>query len=76
VLFLVQDNKLAISTSTTGKTFYQTPAGDASEFYGIPIRRINGRYPQACLETFETVVAAMRKDRSPAIVVMDVEPTT
>lgn len=73
VIFLVQDNKLAISTSTTGKTFYQTPAGDASEFYGIPIRRINGRYPQTCLETFQTVVAAMRKDRSPAIVVMDVD---
>jgi len=73
VLFLVQDNKLAISTSTTAKTFYQTPAGDASEFYGIPIHRINGRYPQTCLETFATLVAAMRKDRSPAIVIMDVD---
>ena len=73
VLFLIQDNNLAISTTTKGKTFYQTPEGDAQEFYGIPIHRINGRNPESCLECFEEVVSSMRVDRKPSIVVMNVD---
>lgn len=73
VLFLVQDNTLAISTSSEKKTFYQTPDGDMKEYYGIPIVRMNGRNPETCLDVFESVVGKMRKDRRPAIVVMKVD---
>ena len=45
VLFLVEDNTFAISMVTKGDTFYSRPDGEAETFYGVPITRIDGRYP-------------------------------
>ena len=73
VLFVIQDNRFAISTKTEGQTFYSRPTGQAESFYGIPIRRIDGRDPVASQEAFGTVVEAMREDRRPRIVVFEVE---
>lgn len=71
VLFLVEDNALAISTTTRGRTFYSLPTGDADSFYGIPIRRINGRSVRESFEHFADVVSKMRESRLPAIVIME-----
>ena len=72
VLFLIEDNNWAISTKTQNKTFYDHPQGPASEFYGIPITRVDGRDPLAVYETFGKIVTDMRADRKPAIVVFKV----
>ena len=47
VLFFIEDNRWAISTSTTGSTFYSQPHAVPDEFYGMPINRIDGRDPLA-----------------------------
>ncbi len=73
VLFVVQDNAFAISTRTSGQTFYSRPDGEADEFYGIPITRIDGRNVIEALNTYGEVVTAIRKDRKPGIVVFSVE---
>jgi 2-oxoisovalerate dehydrogenase E1 component len=76
VLFLVEDNRLAISTTTRGRTFYDLPSGPAAEFYGVAIRRLDGRDPWGCHRQFGAAVAAVRNDDGPAIVVLDVERLT
>ncbi|HEX7449850.1 MAG TPA: thiamine pyrophosphate-dependent enzyme, partial [Pirellulales bacterium] len=108
VLFLIEDNHLAISTRTRGKTFFDLPRdfaprayssplapregnhhatqrvpGDAyyderpaEEFYGLPIVRVDGGDVPAVDRVFEEVVARMRTDPAPAIVVLDVERLT
>jgi len=73
VLFVIEDNNWAISTKTGGKTFYNTPEGDATEFYGIPIVRVDGRDAELTYETFGRVVKQIREDRRPAIVVFQVK---
>jgi 2-oxoisovalerate dehydrogenase E1 component len=73
VLFLVEDNRWAISTPTAGRTFYSLPDGPAEAFYGLPIRRVDGRDAVAAYHAFREVVARMRDDRRPALVVLDVE---
>ena len=73
VLFFIQNNGYAISTKTKGKTFFSRPDGDADEFYGIPITRMDGRSPQAAAGPMEEVVSRMRKNRKPAIIVFNVE---
>ncbi len=73
VLFVVQDNKYAISTKTTGKTFYSRPSGEADEFYGVPITRIDGRKVPDAVTHFGTLVDAIRRDRGPRIVIFEVE---
>lgn len=76
VVFLIHDNALAISTHTTGNTWYSLPAdagGEADSFYGIKIHRIDGRQPHSCQGVFESVTQQMREDRKPAIIVMSVE---
>ncbi|TBW47663.1 beta-ketoacyl-ACP synthase 3 [Marinobacter halodurans] len=73
VLFLIQDNAYAISTVTSGRTFYDLPSGPANEFYGIPIVRINGRQPLSCYQPLRDVIAGMRKDRAPRIVIFEVD---
>ena len=72
-LLVVQDNAYAISTETTTKTFFSRPDGDASDFYGIPIERINGLDPVESYQRFGEIVARMRQDRKPAIVIFKVE---
>jgi 2-oxoisovalerate dehydrogenase E1 component len=73
VLFLIHDNRYSISTKTGGKTFYSRPGGDAGEFYGLPIHRLDGRDILACDEPLGKVIAGIRQSRGPAIVVLDVE---
>lgn len=73
VLFVVQDNGYAISTKTDGQTFFKHPDGDVDEFYGISIERVDGLDPVASFNAFGRIVAKMREDRKPAIVVFQVE---
>ncbi len=73
VLFVIEDNSWAISTKTAGRTFYSTPDGEAEQFYGIPIVRVDGRDAEASYEAFGAAVAKMRADRRPAIVVFRVK---
>lgn len=73
VLFLIEDNAFAISTDTRRKTFYSNPNGEADQYYGIPIRRVDGRDPVASHEVFEETVDAMRSDREPRIIVFQVD---
>ena len=70
---VMEDNEFAISTTTAGKTFYSTPDGDAEEFYGIPIRYVNGRDLSESYVAFGETVSGIRKTRKPAIVVMRVD---
>ena len=73
VLFLIEDNAYAISTDTVGKTWYSLPNGEAQEFYGCPIRRIDGRRPELCREPLERAVSALRLGQGPALVVLSVD---
>lgn len=73
VLFFIEDNRWAISTKTSAATFYSLPNGDAKEFLGRPIHRIDGRDPVAAANALEPIVAEMRESRQPAFVVFDVE---
>ncbi len=68
VLFVVEDNGYAISTPTTASTFLSLPSGPASEFYGLPIQRIDGRDPAAAYGSFGQVVQRVRVNRKPALV--------
>lgn len=72
VLFVIQDNTWAISTKTDGRTFFSRPDGDAPDFYGIPIVRIDGRDAEECYRVFGDVVGTMRRDRKPAIIIFKV----
>ena len=76
VLFLVQDNRLAISTHTQGQTFYSHPGGEADSFYGLPVHRIDGRDALACQLQFRSLVDTMRETRAPQLCVMAVERLT
>ena len=73
VLFVIQDNAFAISTKTTGQTFYSYPQGEAESFYGVPITRIDGRDVTSAGQVFGPVVEAIRRDRRPQIVVFQVD---
>lgn len=72
VLFVVEDNSYAISTRTGGKTFFSRPAGEASDFYGIPLQRIDGRNPEMSYQEFARIVASVRQTRQPAIAIFQV----
>lgn len=73
VLFLVHDNRYAISTPTRGKTFYSLPKGDADSFHGCPIHRLDGRQPLACEAAFGPLVQALRRGEGPVLCVMAME---
>ncbi|MCA9124323.1 MAG: beta-ketoacyl-ACP synthase 3 [Planctomycetaceae bacterium] len=76
VLFVVENNQLAISTTTRGRTFFSLPDGDAESYYGLPIRRIDGRDAASCLDQFGSIVDSIRQDRKPQLVVLEVERLT
>lgn len=76
VLFVVQNNKYALSTPSKGRTFYSHPNGDVDEFYGLPIRRVDGTDAVATHRVFGEAVAEARETRGPQIVVMNVERLT
>lgn len=73
VLFLIQDNKYALSTPTKGKTFYSTPGGDADQFYGLPIKRVNGIDPIEAHRDFGDIVESMRAAGGPRLLLLQVE---
>jgi 2-oxoisovalerate dehydrogenase E1 component len=74
VLFLIEDNGWAISTTTAGKTFYGLAGRESPrEFHGIPITTIDGRDVLNVHAATESIVAQMRRDRGPQIVVLNVE---
>ena len=73
VLFVIQNNRYALSTPTRGRTFYSLPGGDADEFYGLPVRRADGTDAVDAHRVFGEAVSEIRKTRGPQIVVMDVE---
>jgi 2-oxoisovalerate dehydrogenase E1 component len=73
VLFLVEDNRFALSTVTKGNTFYSLPGGEADTFYGLPINRVDGSDAVPTFGTFGEVVSNLRKTRGPQIVVFNVE---
>jgi 2-oxoisovalerate dehydrogenase E1 component len=73
VLFLIEDNRWAISTPTSCRTFYSRPDGEASEFYGLPIRRLDGRNICRAYQGFGELVALMRTERRPSLVLLQVE---
>ncbi|MCC7300717.1 MAG: thiamine pyrophosphate-dependent dehydrogenase E1 component subunit alpha, partial [Verrucomicrobia bacterium] len=76
VLFVVQNNRYALSTPTKGRTFFSLPDGDAKEFYGLPILRADGTDVVATHRVFGDAVSKVRKTRGPQIVVIDVERLT
>lgn len=76
VLFVVQNNRYAISTTTQGRTFFSLPGGDARELFGVPIQFLNGRDAVASGTVFGQTIAAMRKDRKPRLLVLDVDRLT
>ncbi len=73
VLFLIEDNRFALSTVTKGNTFYSLPTGEPESFYGLPIHRVDGTDTLASYDTFGEVVASIRKTRGPQVVVFNVE---
>lgn len=73
VVFLIEDNRYAISTRTPGNTVVDLPQGPASELFGIPIARVNGADLAATRNAFETAVGRTRQERTPTIVVLDLE---
>lgn len=73
VLFVIENNRLAISTTTAGRTFFSLPTGDATSYYGLPIQRIDGRDAAGSSEQFGQIVAQMRKERSPQLVIFETE---
>ena len=73
VLFLVQDNHYAISTTTQAQTFFSLPQGDAGTFYGLPIHRVDGASPAACTAAFDNLVQTLRRGQGPVLCVMAVE---
>jgi 2-oxoisovalerate dehydrogenase E1 component len=75
VLFWIEDNQLAISTATAGKTLYSLPTGDADSFYGLPIHRLDGRDPLDCERRLESIVREVRSG-GPGLVVFRVERLT
>ncbi|MEE9369681.1 MAG: beta-ketoacyl-ACP synthase 3 [Pontiella sp.] len=73
VLFLIEDNRFALSTVTKGNTFYSLPDGEADSFYGLPIHRVDGSDAAQTHELFGELVSELRKTRGPQIVVLNVE---
>jgi len=73
VLFLIEDNRFALSTLTKGNTFYSLPDGEADTFLGLPIHRVDGSDAVPTFEKFEEIVSNLRETRSPQIVVFNVE---
>ena len=65
ILFLIQDNHLAISTPTRGQTFYSRPDGEADSFYGMPIYRVDGRHVVTAWQQMQEVVSEIRQTTRP-----------
>ncbi|MEM6506113.1 MAG: beta-ketoacyl-ACP synthase 3 [Planctomycetota bacterium] len=73
VLFWIEDNEVAISTATAGKTFYNFPASKDQPFWGMSINRFDGRDVLPELDRIGALVDEVRQSRGPRIGVMRVD---
>jgi 2-oxoisovalerate dehydrogenase E1 component len=73
IVFLIEDNRWAISTRTPGQTPFDLPSGPARELLGLPISRVEGADLAATRGAFETAVTATRANRAPSLLVLDLE---
>lgn len=73
IVFVVQDNRWAISTRTSGQTVFDLPGGPADLLFGLPIHRVDGVDLTACRATFETAVGHTRNRRGPSLILMQLE---
>ena len=76
VLFVIEDNRFALSTRTHGNTFYSHPEGEAETFYGLDVNRVDGTDPVAVDEAFADLVSRMRVERNPVLLVVNSERLT
>ncbi|MBK8083867.1 MAG: 2-oxoisovalerate dehydrogenase [Devosia sp.] len=73
VVFLVENNRWSISTTTPGQTFFDLPDGPAETFLGLNIRRVDGSDLGATRAVFEEAVTQTRATRAPNLIVMELE---
>ena len=73
VLTIIEDNNFAISTYTKGTTFFQIGDKQIDEYLGCPITRINGRDPFTAYDTLQKIIASIRENCEPQIVIFEVE---
>ncbi|MEZ2220028.1 thiamine pyrophosphate-dependent enzyme [Rhizobium sp. RCC_161_2] len=76
VVFVVEDNSFSISTRTRKQTFFDLPTGPASSFYGLDIIRAEGDDLAASSEAFRKAVRHSRNNRTPSLVVINMERLT
>lgn len=73
VLFWIEDNEVAISTDTTGQTFYNFAGASDKPFWGLDIHRFDGRDVLPELDRIGALVDEVRQSRGPRIGVMRVD---
>ena len=61
------------SSRTIGARRFSLPDGEAENFYGLPIHRVDGRDPVAAFSKVGPVVASIRTERKPTLIVFEVE---
>ncbi|GAJ93827.1 hypothetical protein RRH01S_07_00270 [Rhizobium rhizogenes NBRC 13257] len=76
VVFVVEDNSFSISTRTRKQTFFDLPTGPAPSFYGLDIIRAEGDDLAASREAFRKAVRHSRNNRTPSLVVINMERLT
>ncbi|MFN0195861.1 MAG: thiamine pyrophosphate-dependent enzyme [Planctomycetaceae bacterium] len=72
VLFLIEDNQLAISTKTLGQTFFSLPGYSGRELFGLKIEFIDGCDARIADAQFARCVAAIRENRGPVVAILSV----
>lgn len=73
VLFWVQDNGLAISTQTAGKTFYNLPGCENDRFFGLDVHHFDGKDILQDVPRIGALIDEVRTTRGPRLGVMHVE---
>ena len=74
ILFLIEDNRFALSTPTKGNTFYSLPEGkEMDSFYGISIDKIDGTDVIGADEKIKKTIDEIRINSKPKIILFNVE---
>lgn len=73
VLFFIQNNDLAISTRTSGKTFFSVDDKQIDSFMGIPVTYIDGINPLPQYDLIGSIIGEMRETRKPQIIIFNVD---
>ena len=74
VLFLIEDNRFALSTITKGNTFYSLPDGsEPDQFYGINIHHVNGSNAMETDKEISNCIKSIRENSKPSIILLKVE---